>query len=516
MLQKIYFRGMKLRKVFMAMKRLNKGAGSTRVMMNRAKGLIKKGYDVTIVTFKNSNVTKDIKKVKKMGRLDKKLNVLNMYTYYQKKNTRTDMSNQQKEYYQTAVKLDEQGYQVQVNQPERLAHYVENGIYVKCKKWKKDGGLNYIDYFHENNGEMFREKFHESGYVKRKEFYDPVDKSLKYIQYFTRDGFCFLESWFIKHNQVTDHYLFDRDSSKRVHFSSTAMLQAHWLNELCLEQNQQPYVFCDKKEVGPALMNMKQNIAQRIFVIHKNHLRHPFKVGSSKREFEEYVLENLKGIEHVVFLTHKQKQDVIKEFGEHGNMHVIPNSVNKVSREKVKKENKTVSLIARLHPEKQIEQAIDAFQKVIQEIPGAKLEIYGHGEEKETLKQKIKDQHLSQNVFLKGYAENTDLVYKKSIVTLLTSRTEAFAMVIVESMANGTPVISYDVNYGPSDIIRDGTDGYLIRQDKDILAKKIIELLKNPRKARKMGKKARKNVMRNFQEETVIDQWVDLLESSSQ
>ena len=45
---------------------------------------------------------------------------------------------------------------------------------------------------------------------------------------------------------------------------------------------------------------------------------------------------------------------------------------------------------------------------------------------------------------------------------LLTSLYEGFALVIQESIANGTPVISYDIKYGPRDMIQDGVNGYLV------------------------------------------------------
>lgn len=494
------------------MNKINRGAGSTRVMMNRSKGLAERGYDVTIVTFKNRNVKKDINKVREMGRLDERVDVLNIYRYYQEKNTRSEVTEKQKEYYQKSAQVDEQDFQGQVMQTKRSAKYYEDGVYTKYKKWDKNGYLDYIDHFFEDKGTV-REKFHKSGYVKKKVFYEPKDGKVRHNQYFTSDGFCFLGlSYANKHNTI-EYILFDRDSSKEMYFSSTESFQGYWLEQLCFEQYQKPYVIVDKKECAPSVMRMKEGLAHQIYVIHKNHLKYPFEIGSPKRPEEQFLLDHLKDLDHVVFLTHQQKDDVIKEYGDYGNMHVIPNSVHHVSEEEVTKENKTVSLIARLTKTKQIDHAIDAFKKVTQKIPDARLEIYGQGGLKEDLKKRIKEHGLSQNVFLKGYTANTDAVYKKSIVTLLTSQSEAFAMVVAESMANGTPVISYDVNYGPSDIITNGKDGYLIKQDKEILADKIIDLLKKPKKAQKMGKKAKRNATRNFYEETVINQWVSLLET---
>src|SRR5699024_3467875 len=153
---------------------------------------------------------------------------------------------------------------------------------------------------------------------------------------------------------------------------------------------------------------------------------------------------------------------------------------------------------------------IEAFQRVVQEIPDAKLELYDTGELKESSEKQIHELNLDQNVFLKGYARNTDKVYQKSLFTLLTSKYEAFSLVILESMFNGTPVISFDINYGPSDIIKDKEDGYLIKQDFQMLSDKILELLNNPEKAREMGRMAKINAEKHFNENVVMEKWEDL------
>ncbi|WP_242491632.1 glycosyltransferase [Holzapfeliella floricola] len=60
---------------------------------------------------------------------------------------------------------------------------------------------------------------------------------------------------------------------------------------------------------------------------------------------------------------------------------------------------------------------------------------------------------------------------------LLTSSVEGFAMSVLEGLSNGVPQISYDIKYGPKDIITDGEDGYLVKPDDiDELAEKNHQL----------------------------------------
>src|SRR5699024_12141004 len=104
-------------------------------------------------------------------------------------------------------------------------------------------------------------------------------------------------------------------------------------------------------------------------------------------------------------------------------------------------------------------------------------------------------------------------LYQIVIVHLLISKSEAFAMVLLESMINETTVISYDINYGPSDIITDGLDSFHITEDINTLSEKIIYLLKNPNKAVEMGKIGRKNILKKYNDELVTKMWIDLFKN---
>src|SRR5699024_4735146 len=191
----------------------------------------------------------------------------------------------------------------------------------------------------------------------------------------------------------------------------------------------------------------------------------------------------------------------------------IPHYVDQVQKEYTKKQN-IVSMLARLHQEKQIEHAIKAFSYVVAEIPEAELHIYGNGEEKEALNDYIKELELQNHVFLKGFTNDANRSFGESVVSLLTSQYEAFSFATIESLVNKTPVISYDVNYGPKDIITDGHDGYLIPEgDIEQLANRIIHLLKNPKLAEEMGIHGYQKVKDCYTKEISFEKWNALFEN---
>ena len=86
-------------------------------------------------------------------------------------------------------------------------------------------------------------------------------------------------------------------------------------------------------------------------------------------------------------------------------------------------------------------------------------------------------------------------------------------MVLIEAMACGLPVVSFDCPWGPADIIRDGEDGFLVEYlNTDEAARRVCQLIENPELRKTMGMQARINVQR-YNRDVVMKQWTDLFES---
>ncbi len=106
---------------------------------------------------------------------------------------------------------------------------------------------------------------------------------------------------------------------------------------------------------------------------------------------------------------------------------------------------------------------------------------------------------VKDRIIFTGYVDNVDDYYNLMDLVVHASKTpEPFGMVITEAMALGVPVIATN-NGGPLDIIENGVDGILIEPgNAELLAKTIIELLRDDEKRKKMGKKAREAVEKRF------------------
>lgn len=174
--------------------------------------------------------------------------------------------------------------------------------------------------------------------------------------------------------------------------------------------------------------------------------------------------------------------------------------------------SKKVISVGRLDRFKNFKDQILVWKEIIKEYPDWTLHIYGDGVEKEKLQQLIETLHLEKHVFLEGVAKNIQDYYSASSFFIFTSLAEGFGMVIVEAMQMGLPVVSYDCPCGPSDIIEDGVDGFLVPLlDRTVLKEKILELVETPNLRVQMSQNAIEK-SKNYLPEKIMPHWINLFQ----
>jgi glycosyltransferase involved in cell wall biosynthesis len=96
---------------------------------------------------------------------------------------------------------------------------------------------------------------------------------------------------------------------------------------------------------------------------------------------------------------------------------------------------------------------------------------------------------------------------------VFSSRFEGFGMVLVEAMACGLPVVSFDCPCGPKDIIKDGHDGFLVENGNvEALTATLLKMMKDDHLRHSMATAGVRNVQR-YRLENIAEQWRQLFES---
>lgn len=141
---------------------------------------------------------------------------------------------------------------------------------------------------------------------------------------------------------------------------------------------------------------------------------------------------------------------------------------------KIKKENYLLC-IGRLEKLKGFHHAIEAFSGIVKKYPYLRLKIVGKGSQEENLKKVAKKYSVTDKVDFEGFHKEIIPFYLHARVTILPSLYEGYPNVLIESIAMNTPVIAFDCPSGPNEIIKDGINGYLVKnQDLDDLRKKML------------------------------------------
>lgn len=166
----------------------------------------------------------------------------------------------------------------------------------------------------------------------------------------------------------------------------------------------------------------------------------------------------------------------------------------------------------RLSYQKNFQELINIWIDISDKTKDWKLIILGSGEEEEELKSIIKEKNI-ENIKMMGYCKDICKYYAQSKIFVMTSRFEGFPMVLLEAQKYGLPIIAYDCFTGPSEIVINERNGYLIPLNNKILFKKaIIDLINSEEKIRIMSDNAKKDSNR-FNLNKFIDSWINILEN---
>lgn len=465
-----------------------------------------------ILTF---NYDPELDKIRKMlidtNKLVPEIPVLNLYEFLE-----NPPENNKKNINKQEILLSEEGLAKNKDKDKNAIRFFDNGRYVMYKRYQDDNQtLEFIDYFDEQRNRTKRVEYVNGDYIGRIVYMDLQHNKPTQELFYTSSGNCYLSKWYkIKKGKSSlDRIIwFEGDGSVKKVFKSEEKLQQYWLQSL-IDKEKITFLVVDGRGFDNMTLSLEAENQKlfKIYVKHSTHLRPPYDPFAVIRVGNRPVFNNPSEPDAVVFLTEYQKKDAEARFGRRNNFFVLPHSYQRpASFPSFDHRDLTRAIaVARYHEEKQLDHIIEAFSQVVKDVPEAKLDIYGFGKEEENLQKLINELGLKENVKLKGVTENPDQEFETSAFSILTSKYEGFGLVVLESIAHGCPVISYDVKYGPRDMITSGENGELIEPDnKNQLADTMKDYFTNvdlEEKSRKAYESSSK-----FTPEQFMDRWGEL------
>lgn len=142
--------------------------------------------------------------------------------------------------------------------------------------------------------------------------------------------------------------------------------------------------------------------------------------------------------------------------------------------------------------------------------------IAGEGAQRAEIEEQIRSWGMQHRVRLLGHVSEVGALYAQALVYVMTSKREGLPMVLLEAKQYGLPSVSFDIRTGPSEIIEDGVNGYLIpvtgdeKKDASVMADAIGRLLTDEKLYDSFAQHT-KDHMEDFLLERIVGQWEELI-----
>lgn len=214
----------------------------------------------------------------------------------------------------------------------------------------------------------------------------------------------------------------------------------------------------------------------------------------------------------MVVLTNRDKQNYQTNIPRCVPVHVIPNPA-RMGQNTYDPASRIILSVGHLDANKGYHRAVEVAARILPDHPDWQWHICGEGPERQRLEAMIEEAGLQKQMKLLGLVTDMDAMYAQAAVLVMTSAMEGLPMVLLEGKAHGLPLVSFDIMTGPSDIIDDGINGFLIKPfDTDAMAQKLDDLLANNALRQRMSENAAVG-MDKFSEETILNAWKKVLNS---
>lgn len=370
------------------------------------------------------------------------------------------------------------------------------------------------------------------GFTDRRDFY--VNNQLSYSEYFDDRGKLITRTYYNSQGKVflIYHYrggagnipvltLIQLNHLKKWYqFDQEAEFWAYFLDEL-IKNGSETVLYSDREDYVLQPFKLMNEPAKKFVILHSVFTKNAQSQGEIFPHIKQlFTLENK--INGIICATRQEAVDLRKHPEIKIPCYSIPVSYlpEKLFLQPVpfiKRTPGQLIAIARLTPVKQLDQLITTVISIHQKLPFVDLKIYGYDDDWKNyetstrLRQLVETAGAGKYIHFCGYQEDLTSVYQSADIEILTSAYEGFSMAILEALGHGCPVVSYNINYGPRELVKDNQTGKLVPAgDTWTLQRTLLHLLNNRNILKNYSQNAMKSMI-PYSQNNVAQKWVNFI-----
>ncbi|MBE8952608.1 MAG: glycosyltransferase [Quinella sp. 1Q7] len=470
------------------------------------------GVQVTFITNQYQNDLLEQRKA-----YDVNFPVLNMYDYYQEIDRAVEKPRK------TYVEPMHEGWRIERLEKDLRILRRDGTLVMYCAFFANDPRrLSYINYFNDDHKKIRRDYYDALGFLSCRQELDDKERP-RDVFYYRPDGtLAAHEFWELVKDKmtVTLMELVDRNGTVTNVFKTHDAAISYWLLNL-FGRTKNFFLVGDRKpEYNQTYIDLKSGGYDNVRVMHQVHNIHvvmgkPGEIPNPHKDptviYCGFLSNTRIKSDAIITLTEQQQIDITERY-KLDNVTAIPHALDATrTTPDVKIDPFKIVQVGRIVEEKGQALAVDVMRRVVEKVPQATLHFYGKGQLQSTI-QKIIDAHkLNAHIKFEGFSKNMPAVFASSALSILPSRLEGFALVVQESLQANTPVVAFDCAYGPSDMIQDGVNGFLVPvNDTAAMADRIIRIL-TERGLRERLSSNCAPCLEKFSAQVVAGKWAELL-----
>ena len=153
---------------------------------------------------------------------------------------------------------------------------------------------------------------------------------------------------------------------------------------------------------------------------------------------------------------------------------------------------------------------IEAMEGLVKKYPNIKLLLPGKDSYHGYYQKIVAEKNLCDHIFFLGFRKDIPELLKISDLAVASSLREGLPVNIMEAMHVGLPIVATDCR-GNRDLVKDGENGYIVEQDRELFRDRILELYTNPSKYERFSKK-NSIVIKDYRLDFILEQMVRIYE----